>query len=77
MEDDTRVRWARLNSLIVIAKGGHTCCLRGSHVLCCQVGTMQGYFILIQISTTPSNMGDACSLLSFRRSVVSPCSHET
>jgi hypothetical protein len=41
------------------------------------VGTLQGYFILIQISVAPSDMGDACSLLSFRRSDVSPCSHET
>jgi hypothetical protein len=76
VEDGTRVRWVRLDSLIVIAKGGHSCCLRGSHVSCCQVDTLQG-FILIQISMTPSDMGDACSLLSFHRSAISPCSHET
>jgi hypothetical protein len=52
-------------------KGGHSCCLRDLHVSCCQVDTLQGYFILIRISATPSDMGEACSLLSFRRSVVS------
>jgi hypothetical protein len=62
MEDSTRVRWVRLNSLIVIAKGGHSCCLRGSRVSCCQVDTLQGYIILIQIFVTPSDMGEACSL---------------
>jgi hypothetical protein len=77
VKDDTRVRWARLNSLVVIVKGGHSCCLRGSRLSYCQVGTLQGYFILIRISVTPSDMGDACALLSFRRSAVSPCSHET
>jgi hypothetical protein len=77
MEGDTRVWWARLNSLIVVTKGDHSCCLRGSRVSCCQVDTLQDYFILIRISVTPSDMGEACSLLSFRRSVVSPCSHET
>jgi hypothetical protein len=65
------------STLIVIVKGGHSCYLRGSRLSCCQVRTLQGYFILIQISATPSDMGDACSLLSFRRSVISPCSHET
>jgi hypothetical protein len=73
MEDDTTVRWAQLNSLIIIAKGGHSCCLRGSRVSCSQVDTLQGCFILIQISVTPSDMGDACSLLSFYRSAISPC----
>jgi hypothetical protein len=62
VEDDTRVQWAQLNSLIVIRKCGHSCCLRGSRVSCDQVGTLQGYIILIRISTTPLNMGDACSL---------------
>jgi hypothetical protein len=64
VEDDTRVRWAQLNSLIVTVKGGHSCCLRGSRVLCCQVDTLQGYIILIRISATPSDMGEACSLCS-------------
>jgi hypothetical protein len=64
VEDGTRVRWARLNSLIVITKGGHSCSLGGSHVLYCQVDTLQGYIILIQISATPSDMGEACSLFS-------------
>jgi hypothetical protein len=27
----------RPNSLIVIAKGGHSCCLHGSRMSCCQV----------------------------------------
>jgi hypothetical protein len=64
MEDGNRVRWARLNSLIVIAKGGHSCCLHGSRVSCSQVDTLQGYIILIRISVTPSDMGEACSLCS-------------
>jgi hypothetical protein len=64
VEDGTRVRWARLNSLIVIAKGGYSCCLRGSHVLCYQVDTLQGYIMLIRISATPSDMGKSCSLCS-------------
>jgi hypothetical protein len=62
VENGTRVRWARLNSLIVIVKGGHLCCLRGSRVSCCQVDTLQGYIILIRISVTASDMGEACSL---------------
>jgi hypothetical protein len=64
VEDDTRVRWVRLNSLIAIMKGAHSCCLRGSHMSCCQVDTLQGYIILIRISVTPSDMGEACSLCS-------------
>jgi hypothetical protein len=32
--------------------------------------------VLIRISVTPSNMGDAYSLLSFRRSAISLCSYE-
>jgi hypothetical protein len=64
MEDDTRVWWARLNSLIVITKGGNSCCLRDSRVSCCQVDTLQGYIILIRISVTPSDMGEACSQCS-------------
>jgi hypothetical protein len=43
VEDDTRVRWAQLDSLIVITKGGHSCCLHGSRVSCCQVDTLQCY----------------------------------
>jgi hypothetical protein len=64
VEDDTRVRWARLNSLIVIAKGGHSCYLCGSRVSCCQVDTLQGYIILIRIFATPSDICEACSLCS-------------
>jgi hypothetical protein len=33
--------------------------------------------LLIQISATPSDMGEACSLLSFRRSAIPLCSHES
>jgi hypothetical protein len=62
--DNTRVRWARLNYLIVITKGGHSYCLHGSRVSCCQVDTLQGYVILIRISATPSGMGEACLLCS-------------
>jgi hypothetical protein len=64
VEDGTRVRWARFNSLIVIVKGGHSCWLHGSCVSCCQVNTLQGYIILIRISATPLYMGEACSLCS-------------
>jgi hypothetical protein len=65
----------RLDSLIVIVKGGHSCCLCGSRVSCCQVISL-AMCTLIQISMTPSDMGDACSLLSFHRSVISLCSYE-
>jgi hypothetical protein len=54
----TRVRWAQLDSLIVIVNCGHSWRLCGLRVSCCQVR-------LIRISVTPSDMGDACSLLSF------------
>jgi hypothetical protein len=64
VEDDTRVRWIRLNSLIVIVKSGLSCCLRVSRVSCCQVDTLQGYILLIQISVTPLDIGEACSLCS-------------
>jgi hypothetical protein len=41
-----------------------------------------GYFpckviILIQISATPSDMGEACLLLSFCRNAIPLCSHES
>jgi hypothetical protein len=62
VEDDTRVRWARLNSLIVIAKGGHLCCLHDSCVSCCQVDTLQGNIILIRISAAPSDTDESWSL---------------
>jgi hypothetical protein len=62
VEDNTRVWWVWLDSLIVIAKGGHSWCLRGSRVSCCQVDTLQGYIILIRISKTSSDMGEAFSL---------------
>jgi hypothetical protein len=50
--------WA--DSLIVIAKGGHSWCLRGSRVSCCQVISLVRC-ILIWIFVTPSDMGEACS----------------
>jgi hypothetical protein len=75
VEDDTRVRWARLDSLIVNAKDGHSWYLCGSCVSCCQVISLARW-LLIQISVTPSDMGEAYSLLSFHRSAI-PCSHES
>jgi hypothetical protein len=59
--DGTRVRWARLDSLIVKANGGHSWYLCNSRVSCCQVISL-AMWLLIQISATPSDMGDACSL---------------
>jgi hypothetical protein len=38
-----RVRWAWLNSLIVIVNCDHSWCLCGSRVSCCQVIILQGY----------------------------------
>jgi hypothetical protein len=49
------------DSLIVIAKGAHSWCLRGSRVSCCQVISL-ARCILVRISMTPSDMGEACSL---------------
>jgi hypothetical protein len=37
VEDDTRVRWARLDSLIVIVKYWDSWCLLGLRVPCCRV----------------------------------------
>jgi hypothetical protein len=51
----------RPDSLIVIVKGGHSCCLHGSCVSCCQIISL-ARCILIRISVTPSEMGEACSL---------------
>jgi hypothetical protein len=68
----TTLGWdrTRLDSLIVITKGGHSFCLYGSRVLCCQIISLARW-LLIRISVTPSDMGEACSLLSFRRSAIS------
>jgi hypothetical protein len=71
----TRVRWARLDSLIVIVKRGRSCFLRGSRVSSCHVISLVRW-LLIRISVTPSNMGEVCSLLSFCRSVISLCSYK-
>jgi hypothetical protein len=74
LEDDTRVRWAWPNSLIVIAKGGHSCCLRGSRVSCYQVDTLQGCID----SNLHGTLGYGWGLFAVfkRRSVISPCSYE-
>jgi hypothetical protein len=61
VEDSTRLRWARLDSLIVIVKGIHSCFLRGSRVSCCQVFSL-AMRLLIRISATPSDMCEAYSL---------------
>jgi hypothetical protein len=61
VEDGTRVRWARLDSLIVNAKGGHSWYLCGSRVSCCEVISLTRW-LLIRISATPSDMDEACSL---------------
>jgi hypothetical protein len=60
VEDGTRVRWARLASLIVIINCCHSWCPPGSRVSSFQIYTLQGG-LLIQISVTPLDMGDACS----------------
>jgi hypothetical protein len=52
-----------LNSLMVIVKGGHSCCLCGPRVSCWQVISLARW-LLIRISMTPSDMGEACSLHS-------------
>jgi hypothetical protein len=71
----TKVRWVRLNSLIVVVICGHSWCLRGSRVLCCQVISLVR-FILILISTTPLNMGDGLVAVPKRRSVILLYSYE-
>jgi hypothetical protein len=59
----TRVWWAQLDSLIVIVNCGHSWFLHGSCVSCCQVISLVRS-ILIRISVTISDMGEACSLCS-------------
>jgi hypothetical protein len=59
----TRVRWIRLDSLIVVVNCGHSWCLCGSRVSWCQVISL-ARCILIRISVTPSDMGEALSLCS-------------
>jgi hypothetical protein len=49
------------DSLIVIAKGGHSCYLHGLRVSYCQVISLARW-PLIWVSVTPSDMGEACSL---------------
>jgi hypothetical protein len=57
--------WGRTrpDSLIVIVKSGLSWRLHGSRVSCCQVISLTRC-ILIRISTTPLDMGEACSLCS-------------
>jgi hypothetical protein len=58
------VRWAWLDSLIVVMNCCHSCGLRGSRVSCCQVITL-ARFKLARVSVTLSNMSDTCPLQSF------------
>jgi hypothetical protein len=74
MEDGTRVRWTRLDSLIVNAKCGHSLYLCGCVML-------SGYFpCKVTIDSNlreTSDMGEAYSLLSFLKSAIPLCSHES
>jgi hypothetical protein len=56
-----RVRWAWLDSLIVVVNCCHSWCLRGPRVLCCQVITL-ARFKLAQVSVIPSDMGNTWPL---------------
>jgi hypothetical protein len=47
----TRVRWAQLDSLIVVVNYGHSWFLYGSRVSCCQVVTLQSYIDSILYNT--------------------------
>jgi hypothetical protein len=58
VEDDTRVRWAWLHSLIVVMNCCHSWHIRGSRVV--RFYLLQGV-LLIRISVTPSDMDKACS----------------
>jgi hypothetical protein len=62
----TRVRWAWLDSLIVIMNCCHSWCLHGPVVSCCQVITL-ARFKLARVSAIPSDMGNTCPLQSFHR----------
>jgi hypothetical protein len=44
VEDLPRVRWARLDSLIVVVNCGHSWCQCDSCVSCCLVATLQGQY---------------------------------
>jgi hypothetical protein len=68
----TRVRWAWLDSLIVIMNCCHSWCLRGSCVLCCHVVSL-ARCKLIRVAVTLSDMSDTCSLSSFRSNATSFC----
>jgi hypothetical protein len=59
----TRVRWAHLNSLIAAVNYGHSWDLHEPRVSCCQIYSL-ARCILIRISMTPLDMGEACSLFS-------------
>jgi hypothetical protein len=68
----TRVRWARLDSLIVVMNCGHSWCLLDSRVPCCQVIG----FKLIRTTTTLLDMSDSCLLQSFNSNSTSLCCYE-
>jgi hypothetical protein len=55
MEDDTRVRWARLTSLIVVMNCCHLWRLRGSRVSCCQVLSLARCIIDLNVRDTLGN----------------------
>jgi hypothetical protein len=60
----TRVRWARLDSLIVVVNCCHPWCPSGSRVLCCQVFIL-ARFKLARVSVIPSDIDNTCPLQSF------------
>jgi hypothetical protein len=60
----TRVRWARLDSLVILKNCCHSWCLRDSRVSCCQVITLQG-LKLAEVTAKPSDMGATYLLQSF------------
>jgi hypothetical protein len=60
----TRVRWAQLDSLIVVVNYGHSWCLHDSRVSCCQVVILVR-FKLSRVSVALSDMSDSCLLQSF------------
>jgi hypothetical protein len=62
----TRVRWAWLDSFIVVMDCCHSWCLHGPRVSCCQVITL-ARFILARVSVIPSDMDNTCPLQSFCR----------
>jgi hypothetical protein len=60
----TRVRWARLDFLIVIVNCCHSWCLHDLRVSCCHV-VILARFKLTRVTATLSDMSDTCLLQSF------------